>query len=304
VEDSPVPELGIRQMTLSNGARVNMKQTDFEAGVIRFTARFGNGQLGQPKNATSLTDFSNHMLSFGGLANHTQAEIENALIGTTIEYHFWIGEGYFSLDGSSNMEDLKLALQAVTAHFVDAAYRDEAVGLWQERIPAYLESFEHSLWATFNYDLLPFLLGGDGRFTAPTEEQLYAFTAKDARDWLSPYLESSYLEFSIIGDFNEDATIGIILDTIGALPQRADAPAEIANERRFIEVPTAPQSKSVTYESKIPQAGAYMVWEAPSLVDRNIDVARRFDVLSEVFSDRIRVKIREAMGGATDTGDE
>jgi zinc protease len=111
-------------------------------------------------------------------------------------------------------------------------------------------------------------------------------------------IDSSYLEFSIIGDFNEDATIGIILDTIGALPQRADAPAEITNKQRFIQVPTAPQSKSFTYESKVPQAGAYMVWETPSLVDRNIEVSRRFNVLSEVFNDRMRVKIREEMGGA------
>jgi zinc protease len=36
MEDSFVPDLGIRQMTLSNGVRLNMKQTDFEAGVIRF----------------------------------------------------------------------------------------------------------------------------------------------------------------------------------------------------------------------------------------------------------------------------
>jgi zinc protease len=181
---------------------------------------------------------------------------------------------------------------------VDPAYGDEALGWWQESIPGYLESFKYSLQTSLRYELFAFLLGNDERFTAPTEDELFGFKTQDAREWLTPYINSSYLEFSIIGDFNEDATIGIILDTIGALPQRADAPAEITNEQRFIEVPTAPQSKSFTYESKIPKAGAYMVWETPSLVDRNIEKARRFNVLSEVFSDRMRVKIREEMGGA------
>jgi zinc protease len=34
MEDLFVPDLGIWQMALSNGVRVNMKQTDFEAGVL------------------------------------------------------------------------------------------------------------------------------------------------------------------------------------------------------------------------------------------------------------------------------
>jgi zinc protease len=160
------------------------------------------------------------MLNFGGLGNHTFTEIENALTGTTADISFLVGEGYFSMDGSSNMDDLELALQIITAHFVDPAYGDEALGWWQESIPGYLESFKYSLQTSLRYELFAFLLGNDERFTAPTEDELFGFKTQDAREWLTPYINSSYLEFSIIGDFNEDATIGIILDTIGALPQR------------------------------------------------------------------------------------
>lgn len=66
LNDNFVQDLEIRQISLTNGIRVNMKQTDFESGSISFTARFGNGQLSQPKKPY-LNTFADLVLEFGGL---------------------------------------------------------------------------------------------------------------------------------------------------------------------------------------------------------------------------------------------
>ena len=298
VSDTLIEDLEIRQLILSNNIRINMKQTKFEADNIRILARFGTGKLGQPKERTYLDAFTQYMISLGGLGQQTWSELESLMAGKNVEVAFSIEEGHFDISGGSTTENLLLGLQIMAAHFADPAFGEEAVRKWNDEIPSFLNFINNSLDGTYFFDVYGWLLGGDERFTAPTEEELLAFIADDARDWLVPSLNSSYLEISLVGDLNQDETIIFLLQTFGALPERADSPLDITAQNRLIATPAAPQSMSFTYESRLPQAAAVVVWEIPSFVEENIEENRKFNVLSSIFADRMRVTIREELGGA------
>ncbi|CAB9520780.1 Stromal processing peptidase, chloroplastic [Seminavis robusta] len=302
IEDSFVEDLEIRQMTLSNNVKVNLKQTDFEEGVIRFRARFGLGQLTQPKDATYLDSFTDYVFGNGGLQNHTVVEIDSALTGKTVGISFGISQDYFSLSGYANPFDLEFALQLLTAHFVDPGWDETALGWFRDGIPDVLDSIKYSLNGAYSYQLFPYLFGGDERWTAPTEEGLFGLEIPDAQTWLTPSLESGHIELSIVGDFNETETVNLLLETIGAIPERDASPPEITDEMRAIDIPVAPQAETFAYESKIPTAGAFIVWRIPSFVSQDIGLLRRFNLLAGVFRDRMRVKIREELGGSYSPG--
>ena len=296
VSDIFIEDLEIRQLILSNNVRVNLKQTDFVADSISMVARFGTGRLGQPK-VSYLDQFTQYLMAYGGLREHTWSELGSILAGKNVDASFSIQDGFFDISGGSNTEDLLLGLQLMVAHFIDPAFGDEAVRWFNDEIPGFLNSINQSLDGVYGFDMYGWLLGGDERFTAPTEEELTTFIVEDARNWLVPSLNNSYMEVSLVGDLDHEQAIGFILQTFGALPERADAPPEIAEEERNIAVPSAPQTKSFFYESALPQAATTVIWEIPSLFEEGTEISRKFNILASIFRDRMRVTIREELGG-------
>ena len=59
--------------------------------------------------------------------------------------------------------------------------------------------------------------------------------------------------------------------------------------------PKAPAQKTFTYESKIPQSVAFVLWKTAG-IRGNITEFRRLNILAEILSDRLREEIREKLG--------
>jgi zinc protease len=104
------------------------------------------------------------------------------------------------------------------------------------------------------------------------------------------------MEFSIVGDFKIDEILPEILATFGALPPRAAAPLPL-NEARVVQFPNAPAEKTFTFESKIPQAVASAIWKTDGIRDNQREF-RRFNVLADIYENRIREEIREKLGAS------
>ncbi|CAB9517769.1 Stromal processing peptidase, chloroplastic [Seminavis robusta] len=298
VSDTLVDDLDIRQLKLSNNVRVNMKTTEFDDGVIEIVARFGTGTLGQPRDATHLDEFSAYMINWGGLGEHSWEELDRVLAGRTWGASFQVQQGAFVLRGVTNPDDLELQLQVLAAHLVDPGYRDEAVGWWESDSGASLNYLQNTLYGTYNHEMYGWLLGGDQRFTEPTEEDFFAYDASHAREWLEPQLENSYLEISLVGDLDQTEAISLLLETIGALPVRSDTPPQFTAEDRAINRPSAPQEKVIPYESTIPNAAVMLTWSIPALLGANVTEFRHLQVLAAILDARAYDKIREELGSA------
>jgi zinc protease len=140
------------------------------------------------------------------------------------------------------------------------------------------------------------LHGNDPRFSSAPQEKLASYTINDARAWLTPELSRGYLELSIVGDFDETTALPALLASFGALPPRASQPAKLDNER-VVDFPKAPAAKDFTYESKIPQGLATVVWHTGSMRG-NMRGFRRLNLLGAILGDRLREEIRERLGAS------
>ncbi len=137
------------------------------------------------------------------------------------------------------------------------------------------------------------LASGDPRFGLPAREVVSRRTIEEVKAWLTPQLANGALEIAIAGDIDVDATINAVAQTLGALPKRAPKPELV--EARKILFP-APFTKTYTVSSEIPKGLVVIYW--PTTDSRDVRVARRLNLLGEILSDRLRVKIREEMGDA------
>jgi zinc protease len=292
VSDSSVEDLEIRQLVLSNNVRVNLKQTKFEENTISMTASFGSGMLSQPLE-TDFDVFSLYVMNYGGLGKHSFNEFFRLLSGKNVDMAFSIEEGHFSFSGNTEQENLALLLQLMAAYLSDPGYREESVSLYRQNAPARLSEFEHTVEGPI-VAFSQFLRGGDERYGIPTYEEMLSYEAEQVQAWLEDDLASSYLEVTIVGDF-DDSIVNNILSTVGALPPRANSPDHTAYATKS-EFPNVPQTIEYTYKSEQPQAQVIVVFETVPQTESNINVTRYLNVLSSVYDQRLFLEIREELG--------
>lgn len=295
VSETMVEDFGIRQLVLSNNIRVNLKTSDFEKNRIRLSARFGGGQLTQATDKVGLDGFTGMVMNAGGLGQHSIDELQAILAGRNVGAEFGIAEDAFYIAGNTTPDDIELQLQLMVASLTDPGYREEAVRQYRKMLPQIFTQLRHTLGGAMG-QMQAWLHGGDGRFAMPEESQLAAYELPDARDWIQPALENSYLELSVIGDFDMETIIPLILKTFGALPERAATKVDHSALAK-LSYPQSPAEKVFSYQSKIPNAAATVVWKIPPVTE-NIQETRRINILAQILDDRMRKKIREELGAA------
>ena len=290
-----VKDMAVTQLVLANQVRINLKQTDFEKGKVRLLARVGSGKLTQPKDMPMLDDFAAAVFEGGGLGKHSNDDLQQILAGKNVGTSFAIGEDAFTLSGTTTAADFATQVQLMCASLTDPGYREEALWQFQKAVPMMYQQLKHSP-AGPQQEMQAWLHGEDSRFVLATPEKLSIYTLADAKKWLTPELTKGYLELSIVGDFEIDQILPDLLATFGALPTRAAA-APALPEARKIQFPNAPASKTFTYDSKIPQGIATILWKTASLRGNQREF-RRLGVLGDIYSDRIREEIREKLGAS------
>lgn len=290
-----VADLGITQLTLSNNVRINLKPTPFEKDRISLLARIGTGKLTQPKTKPMLDTFATAVLAGGGLGKHSNDDLKQILAGKNVNASISVGEDAFILGGITTPADFIIETQLMCAHITDPGYREE--GLWQfkKAIPMMYQQLKHTP-AGPQQEMQSWLYGGDPRFSLASEATLSSYTINDVKKWLTPELSKGYLELSIVGDFKIDQILPDLLSTFGALEPRLATIPNLKTARK-ISLPNAPAEKIFTYDSKIQQAIAIAVWKTIGLRG-NMKEFRRFNIMAEIYGDRLREEIREKLGAS------
>ena len=301
VKREQVADLDLTLVTFANGVRLNLKRTDFEAG-IRVSARVGTGGLTEPSDRRGLAMLANSSFTAGGLGRHSVDDLRRLLAGRNASIGFRIGSDALELGnaggarggpGGTTRADLLLTLQLLTAHLTDPGYRPEALRQVRTGMEQMYTGFEHTPNGPMSMEVANLIAGGDHRFGVPSRDVLLTRNLNEVREWLAPQLARGPIEVAVIGDLDVDATIDAVARTLGALPARDPRP-DLADLRR-VSFPKEPFTREYRISSEIPKGVVSLYW--PTADASDIRRTRRLTMLASVFSDRLRVKIREEMGG-------
>ncbi|MFZ9747645.1 MAG: M16 family metallopeptidase [Opitutaceae bacterium] len=301
-----VADLDVTLVTFANGVRLNLKRTDFEAG-IRVAARVGTGGLTEPADRRGLVLLANSAFTAGGLGRLGIDDLRRVLAGRNASVSFRVGQDALELGnagggggrggrggaGGTTRDDLLLTLQLLTAHLTDPGYRPEALRQVRTGMEQMYTGFAHTPNGPLSTEVANLIAGGDHRFGVPPREVLLARDLGEVRDWLAPQLARGPIEVALIGDLDVEAAIDAVARTLGALPARDERPA--LPELRRVAFPREPFTREYRISSEIPKGVVALFWPTTDAAD--IRRTRRLTLLASVFSDRLRVKIREEMGG-------
>lgn len=286
-------DLGVDLIEFANGVRLNLKKTDFEANTIRVNVRVGTGRLTEPAAEPGLAFLSNLAFIAGGLGKHSIDDLQRLFAGKTVGLHFDVRDDAFNLGGTTNREDLLAQLQLFTAYLVDPGYRPEAQRQAEKIIEQVYNRFAHTPAGPMETEVPRLLASNDPRFGLPAKEVVAARNLDEVKAWLTPQLAGGAIEIAIAGDIDIAATMDAVTRTFGALPKRAPKPG-LADARRVLF--PAPFVKSYSVPTEIPKGLVTIYW--PTTDARDVRPARRLALLAQIFSDRLRVKVREEMGDA------
>jgi len=295
-----VSDLDFTEVTFSNGVRLNLKKTDFQANTIHVAWRIGTGQLTQPASEPGLGTFTTLTFSAGGLGKHSVDDLQRILAGRTVGNIFSAEKDAFVIEGDTDKEDLDLEMQLLTASISDPGYRPESLRVARKRIEAAYLSFEHTEEGPLELEVAKLLAGGDPRFGLPPKDQMMALNLDEMRAWLSPELSSGCLEMTVVGDCDFDAVIDAAARTVGTLPMRSPRPA--LDGLRKVSFPSKPFTRDYPIDTKIPKSVVEFYWPTDDAFD--VHRGRRLAILAEVLSDRLRVRLREQMGSTYAPGAE
>jgi zinc protease len=288
-----IADLDATLVTFVNGVRLNVKKTDFEAGRIRIGARVGNGTMTEPRNQRGLAALAGATFNAGGLGKHSVDDLRRVLAGKNVRSSFNPSPDAFLFNGNTTPDDLLLEFQLLAAQLTDPGYRPEALRQAQKGIEQLYLSFEHTVNGPLSTEVPNLLANGDPRFGLPAKEVLLSRTLDEIRAWLTPQLTRGAVEVAVVGDLDVEATIDAVAKTLGALPSREPKPT--LDALRKVSFPAQPFTKAYTIDSEIPKGAVQIFWPTTDALD--VKRTRRLTLLTEVLHDRMRVKVRQELGG-------
>ncbi|MCE9574858.1 MAG: insulinase family protein [Deltaproteobacteria bacterium] len=133
VSTREIPELGVTEWTLSNGAKVVVKPTDFQNDEIQMSAfSQGGTSLVSDKDWDSAR-FAGSVVSDGGVGEFDPVALDRVLTGKVASVGAWIGELEEGAWGRASPQDLETFLQLIHLRFTAPRKDAESFKQWKVR---------------------------------------------------------------------------------------------------------------------------------------------------------------------------
>ncbi|MCF8024026.1 MAG: insulinase family protein [Desulfobacteraceae bacterium] len=288
-----IEDLGVTRVVFENGVTLLVKKTDFKANQVLAAASFGYGESAEPSSKPALAEMSEKVINLSGLGQLNREELKQALAGKSTEVSFEVEEDKFVLSASSVPEETRLLFELLYAHLLDPGLRKQAHRLALDQFKQHYEYLSHSVQGAMPLKGSRFLAGGDPRFGLPPFEAVEKTGLPDIRKWIKPAFDNASVEVAVVGDINTDNIIREASVFFGSLPERTGN-----KEPENLQNPDFPEGKTTSISVPTKISKGLVVAAYPTTDIWNIEKTRRLSILSRIFSDRMRIRIREEMGAS------
>lgn len=287
-----VRDLGITTIDFNNNVRLNLKRTDYKKNEILFKVCFGEGKRSEPISKPGLSLISESVIKKSGLGQFDADQMDEVMAGHKINIDFDIDESSFSFSGSGDPDETEFLFQLIYHYLNDPGFRDDALDLSKIHYQQMYDSILRKPEGIMQIKGDRFLAGNDPRFGLPEPSRINQYSLRDITDWLTHYFKNSPVEVSIIGDINTDNIVSLARNYLGGLNKKEEK-VKTNLHIQHISFPEGEQL-DLEIESKIETGVVHVAF----LTDDFWDIAqtRRLSVLSKIFSEKLRLLIREGLG--------
>ena len=285
---------GYTELTLSNGAKVVLKQTDLKKDQVLLRSEgFGGSALYGEKDYANIKMFDD-VIEASGLGNFSHTELEKALAGKIASASLSLGANRVNINGSSTPKDVETMLQLTYLYFTNIAKDQKSYDNTMQTAEVNLKNRLLQPEAVLQDSLTATMTNHNPRNKALTVEDLkmvgYDRILQMAKEQTA---NAAAFTFTIIGNYDEQAIRPLIETYLASLPAQKQVvkSPNVSTDFKGVVINNFKQ------KGETPKAYAVMDWytKAMPLTAEN-DV--KMDMIGQILDMEYLKKIREDASAA------
>lgn len=214
-----IDAIGTTVLTLSNGAEVWLKPTDFKNDQVLLGAVARGGASTAPEPEYLETVLSASLVSLGGVGGLKPPEIGKILAGRLAGVGAFVDLSTHGMRGSSRPQDLETALQMLYLTFTEPNADAPAMDLLKRQLSALVANRSQNPQSVFA-DRLRALNTGGSYLVRPFTTDTVAALRQDVmtRAYKDRFRNAADFTFLIVGTFDQAAITPLVAKYIASLP--------------------------------------------------------------------------------------
>lgn len=292
---------GTEVLTLSNGAKVYMKQTPFKTDEIVMAASAPGGisrHLAEtlPADVRTIELFQDNF----GIGSYSNADLEKYLAGKKVDVTPSFEMYESNVVGTTTPKDLPTLMELIYGYFTSVSYPQDEFEATQSLYYGLIQNQEANPQYIFRRDVAKSL------YESPFLQAMSAQDVKDAtRDGMEKLVRSmvsdaSQWSFTFVGNFDSEQLRSLCEQYIATLPSSAKGAERVYNADLKLEVKAGRGTDTYTSKMETPQTWCFIRQSAS--VPYNSQNAKLVSIVGQILSARLLKTIREEMGAVYSIG--
>jgi zinc protease len=292
VAERALPETGITEWTLSNGAKVLLKPTDFKADEVLFAARSAGGESLVPDADVINADLSSVVMSRSGVGSFNAVALGKKLAGKKVNVAAGIDGNGEGVRGTASVQDIETMFQLAWLRMMAPRVDTSAYLAFKAQMRAMLANQKNDPESVFGDTVEATMAQHHPRVHLLSPELLDSVDLRRALDiYRDRFADASGFTFFLVGSFKADSMRPLVERYLASLPSLK------RNEKvkdNGIRPPTGVVRKTVRKGAE-PKAETSLIFTGAC----SYSFAGRYalDALTELLNIRLREVLREEKGG-------
>ncbi|WP_028523129.1 M16 family metallopeptidase [Runella limosa] len=299
VSTKQIPEIGVTELTLSNGVKVVLKPTDFKNDEILIGARSQGGTSLYDEKDYMSAGMADAVVEESGIGEFNTPALKKYLTGKVANVSPFVGENEEGFSGNCSPKDLETALQLVYGYFTKPRKDDDIIKgfLTSQRSAIKNRNASPSPEVVFQ-DSLSRILGNNNFRRQPISVERWDMINPDRayQIYKERFADASDFTFFFTGSFKVDEVKPLLEKYLGALPSQNKK----ENFRDLgIRTPSGRLDKKV-YKGIEQKSQASLIFSGDYVY--NEDNNWQLDALEEILNIKLIEVIREKESGVYGIG--
>ena len=287
VKETENTVLGFKELTLSNGAKVILKKTDFKTDEIMLQGEAKGGMSLFGKEDMMNMFMMDPVIEYSGRGNFSKSELDKALAGKQVSTYTKMQEDRQYIGGKSTPKDLETLFQLVYLTMTDINKDVKSVALVANQVQVVLANKGLNHEMVYNDSVESTKNCGNSLYVMPEVEKMKEFDYDRALEMAKQlYGHGGQFTYTIVGNFDEQQIRSLIEQYLASMPQ--GQPVQAKDIRTFFK---GEKVNRFTRKMETPQAVTTIMWlsdELPYTIENKVLLDAASKILTNIYLRTVR----------------
>lgn len=295
VEETRDSETGALLLSLSNGARVILKETANKNNEIIMYAMAKGGTANvplEPEGESVSVRLASEMIAASGLGPYSRTELINKLAGKQAAFSFWAGSYYRGFQGSSTKKDLRTLFEMLHLFFTEPQFDKGAIRAMLDQYRTNLAYQDEDPQNVFQNEIVKTIDNNHPLFRPLEPADIDRVSTDSAFGFIQKCINPGDYFFVFTGNLDINEMREFSARYIASIPEGVSM-GQWTNPG----IVRPGKTEKIIHKGKDEKSMVYLVWFAPGPAGFSEEKNQIAAVLSEYLDILLTDEIRERLGG-------